>query len=127
MLRLTKGQASQDIVVTLNEKRTLTAGYYLFVFTHILTKNVVTRIYSFLEDDSPYQDRYNQFAIETSLLFDTQPIGQWNYDAYEQASSTNTNPAGLNQVETGIMQLKPVSSFQFEKNNQSTSFKVYAG
>lgn len=127
MILLQKGQTSQEIIVTLNEKRTLDAGHYLFVFTHILTKNVVTKIYSFLDDESDFQDRYNQFEINTSVVFADEPRGQWNYDVYEQASSTNTDTTGLTQVETGIMKLQPATEFSFEEYNEPTTFKSYAG
>lgn len=127
MILLRHGQTDQEIIVTLNEKRTLDAGYYLFVFTHVLTKNVVNKIYSFLDDDSDFQDRYNQFDINTSVVFTNQPAGQWSYDIYEQASSTNTNTTGLNLVETGIMKLLPQNPFEFEEYNEPTTFKTYAG
>lgn len=127
MILLQHGQTDQEIISTLNEKRTLEAGYYLFVFTHILTRNVVTKIYSFLDDESDFQERYNQFTINTSVVFSGQPRGQWNYDVYEQAGSTNTNTAGLTQVENGIMQLKPETDFAFEEYNEATTFKTYGG
>lgn len=127
MILLNFGQSSENITVTLNEKRTLTNPYYLFVFTHILTKNVVNKIYSYLEDDSSYQDRYNQFEINTDTVFAGQPIGQWRYDVYEQVSSTNTDPIGLTEVEKGIMMLKPETAFEFESYNEPTTFKAYGG
>lgn len=127
MILLRKGQADEEIIVTLNEKRTLDAGYYLFVFTHVLTRTVVTKIYSFLDDVSDFQDRYNQFEIDTSVVFLDQPHGQWNYDIYEQASSTNTSTTGLTLVETGIMKLQPETEFEFTEYNEPTSFKSYTG
>ena len=127
MILLQKGQTDQDIVVTLNEKRTLDDGHYLFVFTHALTRTVVNKIYSFLDDVSDFQDRYNQFEIDTSVVFLDQPTGQWNYDVYEQASSSNTVVTGLTLVETGIMQLKPATAFSFTEYNEPTSFKSYTG
>ncbi len=127
MILLHLNSSAENITVTLNEKRTLTTGYYLFVFTHILTKNVVNKIYSFLDDDSGYQDRYNQFEINTATVFSGQPRGMWTYSVYEQASSTNTDPTGLTEVERGVMQLIPVMEFEFEEYNESTTFKVYGG
>lgn len=127
MILLNFGQTSENITVTLNEKRTLTNPYYLFVFTHILTKNVVNKIYNYLDDDSAYQDRYNQFEINTDTVFTDQPIGQWRYDVYEQVSSTNTNPTGLTELEKGIMMLKPETAFAFTSYNESTTFKSYGG
>lgn len=127
MILLTQGQTSQNIVVTLNEKRTLENGYYLFVFTHILTKNLITKIYSFLDDESAWQDRFNQFEINPSVVFLDQPTGQWIYQVYEQESSSNTSVTGLNEVERGIMTLQPSTAFAFESYNESTTFKQYNG
>lgn len=115
------------MIVTLNEKRTISSGYYLFLFTHILTKNEVTKIYAFADDDSGYQDRYNSFEINTTTVFSGQPIGQWLYNIYEQASAVNTDPSGLVEVERGILKLNPVTDFAFEKYEGSTTFKAYAG
>lgn len=127
MILLNFGQSSENITVTLNEKRTIDSGYYLFVFTHVLTRNVVKKIYGFLDDDSPYPERYNQFEIDTDTVFLDEPIGQWNYAVYEQASSSNTDPDGLTEVETGLMQLKPAVEFSFVKYSEPTIFKAYAG
>lgn len=126
MILLNFGQAGL-ITVTLNEKRTLDAGYYLFRFTHILTKNVVTKIYNFSEDISPSQERYNEFDITTDTVFSGQPIGQWIYKVYEQVSSTNTDEAGLTLVERGIMVLRPATDFEFESYNEPTTYKAYGG
>ncbi len=127
MLLLTLGQTAEEIVVTLNEKRTLDAGYYLFVFTNITTRDVVTKIYNFTEDESDYPDRFNLFTINTSTVFLNKTTGQWSYEVYEQESSSNTNVSGLTQVERGILQLKPATEFAFEEYTGTTSFKQYAG
>ena len=116
------------MVVTLNEKRTLTSGYYLFYFTDFTTKQAVTKIYNFTQDDSNYQDRFNQFEINTNVVFASKPTGQWLYKIYEQASSSNTDPAlSLTLVEKGIMVLKPATAFSFSKYNEATTFKAYNG
>lgn len=127
MIILTKGQAPEVITVTLNEKRTLATGYYLFVFTHFTTKDVINKIYNFTDDNSSYQSRFNEFDMPTQALFGSQPIGQWLYHVYEQASSTNTNVAGLNMVEQGVMVLNPVTEFERGEYNGTTTFKQYNG
>jgi len=126
MLKFTFGQ-TEEMIVTLNEKRTLTSGYYLFVFDHVTTRNRVTKIFNFSEDESSYTDRYNQFPVVVSTLFSGQPTGHWTYTVYEQASSTNTSPTGLTEVENGILQLKPATEFAFEENTATTTFKQYGG
>lgn len=127
MILLTLGQTAEKITVTLNEKRTIDTGYYLFVFTHILTRDVINVIYSFLDDDSNFQDRYNEFDINTNTVFLNKPVGIWLYNVYEQASSSNTDPDGLTEVEQGIMTLKPGSAFSFTSYNEPSSYKAYAG
>lgn len=125
MLKLTLGQSAEEMIVTLNEKRTLDSGYYLFVFTHQTNKTVVNKIYNFTEDDSDYPTRFNSFTIDTSVVFLNKPTGFWNYSIYEQESSSNTVVTGLTEVERGILKLNPATEFAFEKYNPSTSFKAY--
>lgn len=127
MIVLTKGQTTEEIVVTLNEKRTISSGYYLFVFTHFTTRDVVNKIFNFTEDDSSYQDRYNQFDFPTQALFGNKDAGQWVYKVYEQASSSNTNVTGLTMVEQGVMVLNPAAEFERDQYNESTSIVQYNG
>lgn len=127
MLELTKGHLSENMILTLNEKRTINSGYYLFVFTHILTRAVVTAIVAFIDDQSAYQDRFNKFEINSDSVFGNSPVGQYEYQVYEQASSSNTDPAGLNEVESGIMVLRPAADFEFEQYDSPTTFKSYNG
>jgi hypothetical protein len=127
MLNLTLGQTDEELIVTLNEKRTLDSGYYLFTFTNQTTKTVVNKIYNFSEDESDYPTRFNQFPINTNVVFDEKPTGFWHYAVYEQASSSNTDVTGLTEVERGIMKLNPATEFAFEEYNPATTFKVYGG
>ena len=125
MLKFTFGQ-TEEMIVTLNEKRTLSSGYYLFIFKNTTTKQTVTKIFNFSEDESAYQDSYNQFPVVVSTLFSGYTTGHWTYRVYEQASSSNTDPTGLTEVESGIMQLKPATAFEFVENSGSTTFTQYA-
>ena len=127
MLLLTKGQTSEFIYVTLNEKRTLADGWYLFVFTNIATREVVNKIFSFSEDQSDYPDRYNKFEINTSAMLDDSALGQYTYVAYEQEDGVNTDPTGLTEVERGLMKLKPSTEFAFAEYSEDTSYKQYEG
>lgn len=127
MLLLTLGQTSEEMVVTLNEKRTLTDGYYLFLFTHYTTKQTVTKIFAFAEDESDSTDRYNKFLVNTATTFLNKPVGMWQYNVYEQASSSNTDPTGLTKVESGILELRPATAFNFEEYDGTTTYRVYGG
>lgn len=127
MLHLTKGQTAENIVVTLTEKQTLTTGYFLFIFTHYTTKQKVYSIWNFLADDSTSTDRYNKFEIDTNAVFNNCPPGDWLYEVYEQASSSNTDPAGLTKLEDGILVLEPEIEFERTIYSQPQSFTVYGG
>lgn len=124
MLLFTFGQ-TEEMIVTLNENRTLDNGWYLFVFENVTTKARVTKIFAFTEDESTYQDRYNQFPVVVSTLFSGQDTGHWTYRVYEQSSAVNTDPTGLTEVENGILQLKSASEFEFVENSGSTTFTQY--
>ena len=126
MLLFTFGQ-TEEMIVTLNERRTLAAGYYLFLFENVTTRDQVTKIFNFSDDESSYPDRYNQFPIVTSTLFAGQNTGHWTYRVYEQASSSNVDPTGLTEVETGILQLKPATVDSFVENTGATTFTQYEG
>lgn len=126
MLVLNNGIASEKIIVTLNEKRTLDSGYYLFVFENISTRATVKKVFSFSEDESHYTTRYNKFSISTASLFGDSDHGQWTYTVYESATNTE-NTSGLSVVEYGLMKLNPVTEFAFETYQPVTSYKQYNG
>jgi hypothetical protein len=50
-------------------------------------------------------------------------IGQYTYEIYEQASSSNTNPTGLNMLESGIMMLNQASTI-FTSYQTTDTFKI---
>lgn len=104
MIHLNKGETN-TIVMTLTEKQLLTNPNYLFVFTNRSSNNVIKFVVLNASDLSLYKDRYNEFNIVTNTNFASALEGQYTYEIYEQASTTNTNPTGLNKLETGIMWL----------------------
>lgn len=127
MLELVKGQVSEKIIVTLNELITLTAPYFLFVFTNVTTKDQVKFIKATAADESLYPYRYNKFDVNTQALFGQKPRGYWDYVVYEQSSAINTNPAGLNPVEYGKLILYEEGGFEFEKYDAPVTYKAYDG
>jgi hypothetical protein len=104
MIHLTKGQTN-TIILTLTEKQLLNDPNYLFVFTNRSSNNIVKFVILNTSDLSLYKDRYNEFSIVTNTAFSSALEGQYTYEVYEQASSSNLNPTGLNKLETGIMWL----------------------
>jgi len=124
MIYLTKGATSQ-IILTLKEKQTLSAPNYLFVFTHRGSNIEVKFVILNAAGTSAFKDRFNQFSIVTNTYFGTQDSGEWEYQIYEQTSTTNTNPANATGlIETGIMRLNESTSFTYTKHQPNNTFIV---
>jgi len=121
VIRLTKG-VTQNIILTLTEKQLLTNPNYLFVFTNRSSNVIVKFVVLNGADTSLYKDRYNKFSIVTNTNFSSALNGQYTYEIYEQASTSNTNISGLNKLETGIMELQgtSISYTKYTTTNQFT-------
>lgn len=122
MIRLTKGQ-TQNIILTLTEKQLLTNPNYLFIFTNRSANTEVKFVKLNATDISLYKDRYNEFSIVTDTYFGSQLNGQYDYEVYEQSSPTNTNPAGLNLLESGIMELVG-SAFSYTQYSTTDTYTI---
>ena len=122
MIRLTKG-STQNIILTLTEKQLLTNPNYLFVFTNRSANTEVKFVMLNNTDISQYKDRYNEFSIVTNTNFSTALNGQYDYDIYEQTSTSNLNPAGLNLLESGIMELVG-TPFNFTEYTTTDTYKI---
>jgi len=116
MIQLTKG-ATQFMYLTLTEKELLTNPNYLFIFTNRSSNVEVKFVLLNAADVSLFKDRYNKFSLVTNTYFGSSLIGQYDYQVYEQVSTTNTNPSGLNMLESGIMMLN-------EADNVYTSYQT---
>lgn len=122
MIYLVKGQTNQ-VVLTLKEKQTLTSPNYLFRFVHRGLNTEVKFVVLNNADTSAYKDRFNQFSLVTNTYFSTAESGEWEYYIYEQTSTTNTNPANATGLlETGIMRLTDSASFSYTKYQTSNTF-----
>jgi len=122
MIRFTKGQ-TQNIILTLTEKQLLTNPNYLFVFTNRSANTEVKFVKLNATDLSLYKDRYNEFSIVTNTNFGSSLNGQYVYQIYEQASTSNTNPIGLNLLETGIMELVG-TPFEFTEYSTTDTYTI---
>lgn len=128
MLEFKQDDTAASLILTLKEKVTLTSPNYLFIITHVLTKNVVRFVKLFSDEESLFTSRYNQFTIDPSSVFAGQEIGEWHYNIYQQSSIDNTDPAlaeGL--LENGKLILDRATEFEFPKYDSSTCFKTYNG
>jgi hypothetical protein len=122
MIRFTKGQ-TQNIILTLTEKQLLTNPNYLFVFTNRSANTEVKFVKLNATDLSLYKDRYNEFSIVTNTNFGSSLNGQYVYQIYEQVSTSNTNPTGLNLLETGIMELVG-TPFEFTEYSTTDTYTI---
>ncbi len=122
MIRLTKGQ-TQNIILTLTEKQTLTSPNYLFIFENRSTNTDIKFVRLNNTDISEYKERYNEFTIVVNSFFNTALNGQYTYTIYEQTSTTNTNPTGLNLLESGIMELEG-TTISFTEYETTSTFTI---
>ena len=128
MLQFKQTDTSTRILLTLTELSTLPNPFYLFVFTHVVTKDIVLFVKSTDDDFSNYPDRYNEYEIDPSVLFAGKDVGEWHYTIYEQDNINNTEIANtIGVVEKGKLYLKRDSEFSYITYNQSVTFKTYNG
>jgi hypothetical protein len=119
--------SQSDTIVTLTESTTLTSPYYLFVFTNVSTKVQYKINVNSSSDASLFKDRFNEFSFNTITLFATAQAGQFSYEVYEQSSSSNLDPSGLNLVECGKMLLQPATNLIKQGYAPTTTYKGYGG
>jgi len=128
MLQFKQNDTAVAIILTLTELVTLPAPNYLFIFTHVTTKDQVAFVKINSDDESSYPSRYNQFTIDPSVLFSGKNTGEWHYVVYEQADAVNTDPALAGSViEYGKMILNRTADFAYQMYNSSTQYKAYNG
>jgi len=124
MIYLTKGQTN-SIILTLKEKQTLASPNYLFVFTHRGSNIVRSFVLLQAANISAHKERYDEFSIVTNTYFATYDSGEWEYEIYEQTSTTNTDPTlATSKIETGIMRLNDATSFAYTKYQTNNTFIV---
>ena len=119
--------SQSDTLVTLSESTTLTSPYYLFVFTNVSTKVEYKINVNSTSDSSEYPTRINVFSFNTITLFANAQAGQFSYEVYEQESSSNLDPSGLNLVECGKMLLQPENNLIKQGYAPTTTYNGYAG
>ena len=124
MIYLTKGQTN-SIILTLKEKQTLTNPNYLFVFTHRGSNIIRSFVLLQAANISAFKERYDEFSIVTNTYFTNYDSGEWEYEIYEQASTSNTNPSlATSKLETGIMRLDEATDFTYTKYQPNNTFIV---
>jgi len=123
MITINKGQAN-EVVLTLNEKLTISNASFVFVFTNDITGASVT----FTADDtSTAIERYNQFTITESSSQDVYNgtitlvnQGNWTYKVYETPTASPIDLSDLGaELESGkvnVIGTASVTHNQFDSN-----------
>lgn len=138
MLLLKRNQQN-NMVVTVSEHKTLPNPYYLFSFTHILSKETVR---FFPLDISTSRSRYDEFTFiegeaplgyTGSTPYEVFPHeGQYYYSIYEMYSSGTTDPQyAYSKVEEGRAVVEdesvPADYTQFISSNENNANFIYYG
>lgn len=119
MLQFKSDSDNERIIVTLTELVTANDPIYVFTFTHVVTKEVVTFTKTTDDDFSNYPERYNEFQINPSAIFAGYQVGEWHYIVTEQQTAT--------VLEYGKLYLDRGNDFSFTKYDNATTFKTYNG
>jgi len=115
------------LALTLTERGTAT--YYLFKFQSDNTENVK---YCVATDSSAFPDRFNKFTIteQTSpnnlnAEVEMTTEGQWRYYVYANSSSSNLDPTGLLELESGIVKVTGTSTPVTSYSGGNSNYVVY--
>lgn len=128
MLQFKQNETATNIILTLTELVSIADPYFLFVFTHVLTKDTVALLLNSTDDISSAPTRYNKFLINPSVVFASKQPGEWHYIVHEQASNSNLDPTLSGEIiERGKLFLDRTTDFSYTKYDQPTSFKTYNG
>jgi hypothetical protein len=116
-------------ILTLSEKTTLNNVVYLFEIINDQTKN---NIYFIAQDISGNKERFNEFNI-TDNVIENHLLGVVNfplkgfskYNIYEQISTTNLSPVGLNLIDKGKLKVIDISASNVVYNGNQTNYIAY--
>lgn len=131
-IKLKKGETTENVVLTLTEKTTITNPNYLFEFTNDSTKQSNTCICADLSAAGAARERANIFNItegvddrlnSSLVLFNA---GRYHYTIREQESSTNLDPdLSGDIVERGIMLLADFETSQYIEHEINVTYTVH--
>lgn len=129
MILITKN-TTNNIVLTLAEKTTLTNVVYLF---EVINDSGSKGKCFIAEDISPNPVRYNEFnLIENTTedllngTFELELSGFYKYNIYEQTSTTNLNPTlAINLIETGKLNVTSTIAELEQYDGNQTQTVVY--
>ena len=119
------------VILTLTEKVTLTNPKFLFEF---INNESHVKYYCISANLSAYKERYDSFNLQltsspNNLIGQLNlPVGEYDYNVYEQTSATNLDPSGLTKLENGkciVFNSSPSSETQY--NGATLTDVIYEG
>ena len=116
--------STNEVVFTLSEKTTLSNVYYLF---EVIDDQSNDKYYFVLSDTSTNKERYSLLTIIEGTTVTFTNIGFYKYNVYEQTSSSNLNPNGLNLIENGKLKVVDTTVELDQYSGNQTNYKVYGG
>lgn len=128
---ITRGQ-NTTLVFTLTERVTLTSPYFLVRMVSRTGRN--EKRFILPSNLSSYKDRYDKFTITetsgtevlTSGTVTLTPTGEWDYEIYQQASSTNTTVASAGTLlETGMVRVIGTDRAYTTYDSQNKNYTTY--
>ena len=126
MINIVKNSANL-LALTLTERGTAT--YYLFKFQSDNTEDVT---YCVATDSSAYPDRFNKFTIteqaspnNLNAEVEMTTEGQWRYFVYANSSSSNLDPTGLLELESGIVKVTGTTTPTTSYSGGNSNYIVY--
>jgi hypothetical protein len=133
MIFIDKSLPLNTVTLTLQEKSNIWDTLninpeYLFSLSSDTTGSIINFISTNIAPVSA-RTRYDQFSWDNTVTSGLTPEIFWSYSVYEQMTgSTNTNPLGLNQVETGKLFAKgvPQAPITYYNNTGTTSIISYS-
>lgn len=122
---------NNTVVFTLTERVTLSNPYFLMKCTSRSSRG--TKLFILPSNQSSYTDRYDKFTITesaneilTSGTVELKPTGDWDYQIFEQTSSSNLNIVNCTTLlEEGILRVTGTSDTTQNYNAQSKVYTYY--
>lgn len=130
MIKLTTN-TTQTVYLTLTEKVSLSNPKFLFEF---INNESQSKYYCISANLSAFKERFDSFSIilmasPNNLIGQINlSVGEYDYNVYEQTSTTNLNPTGLNKLENGkCVVFNSSPSTITEYNGASLTDVIYEG
>lgn len=108
---------SQNIYISLNDKRLTTSDTYVFKFVNQVTFEEVTLT---LNDISLYKNRYSKFLINANAFLN-KTKGFWNYYVTQTGSGNEVIATGKMLLETNNLSIDGVTRYE----GYNGSYKTY--